>query len=152
MHWRNPPNHIHSMWHTLIYKYNILYVTGHVKTGHICINNTCLENGTFLDHCVRQTCCVNFICFPLDLSAQHKNFSNPVYKLESWISKVRQNLCADTPYFVAPISYSTMQKKLTKYSRLVHEISRRAQACKVITNLSVRVLPHPLNANFIIAR
>ena len=28
------------------------YVTGPVKTGHICTNYTCLENGIFHGHCL----------------------------------------------------------------------------------------------------
>ena len=29
-----------------------IYVTGPAKTRHICTNYTCLENGTFLGHCL----------------------------------------------------------------------------------------------------
>ena len=28
------------------------FVTGPVKTGHVCTNYTCLENGTLLGHCL----------------------------------------------------------------------------------------------------
>ena len=33
------------------------YVTGPAKTGHICTNYTCLENGSFLHHFIINTFC-----------------------------------------------------------------------------------------------
>ena len=46
---------------------NVKYVTGPAKTGHICTNYTCSENGTFLDLHLRYSYSVNFPCICIDL-------------------------------------------------------------------------------------
>ena len=42
-----------------------IFVTGPAKTGHICTNYTCSENGTFLDLCLRYSCSVHYTVFLL---------------------------------------------------------------------------------------
>ena len=44
-----------------------IFVTGPLKTGDICTNYTCSENGTFLGLCLRYSCSVTFIYFRIDL-------------------------------------------------------------------------------------
>ena len=46
---------------------HLVYVTGPAKTGHICTNYTCPENGTFLGLYLRYSYSVNFINFFIDL-------------------------------------------------------------------------------------
>ena len=49
-------------------------MTGPAKTGHICTNYTCSENGTFLGLCLRYSCSVTFIYFIIDLCIRHEDF------------------------------------------------------------------------------
>ena len=48
-------------------------VTGPTKTGYICTNYTCSENGSFLGHGSHSA---NFIYFLIDLLMWHESFSN----------------------------------------------------------------------------
>ena len=43
------------------------YATGPARTGHICTNYTCSENGSFLGLCLRYSYSVTFIYFLIDL-------------------------------------------------------------------------------------
>ena len=79
---------------------------GTAKTGYVCINYTCLENGTFLDHCLRQICSVHFICFLIDLSTLHKNFINTFSSSKVIATKLKMpNFVCRYVFFTGLVTY-----------------------------------------------